>query len=121
MLESLRENILTDVDSDDLRVIIISGLSFRYVYCAFFVCMREDTGLTSYIYFHFFPARGPVFSSGHDLKELTSAQGRDYHTKVFHTCSEVSLLLSFHLSVLILLNIFIFDLTEYSVCQWKTI
>lgn len=25
MLESLRENILTDVDSDDLRVIIISG------------------------------------------------------------------------------------------------
>ncbi|XP_054482692.1 enoyl-CoA hydratase domain-containing protein 3, mitochondrial-like, partial [Anoplopoma fimbria] len=57
MLESLRENILTDVDSDDLRVVIIS-------------------------------ARGPVFSSGHDLKELTSAQGREYHTKVFHTCSE---------------------------------
>lgn len=25
MLESLRENILTDADSDDLRVIIISG------------------------------------------------------------------------------------------------
>lgn len=25
MLESLRENILTEVDSDDLRVIIISG------------------------------------------------------------------------------------------------
>lgn len=25
MLESLRENILTDVDSDDLRVIILSG------------------------------------------------------------------------------------------------
>ncbi|XP_051248958.1 enoyl-CoA hydratase domain-containing protein 3, mitochondrial [Dicentrarchus labrax] len=58
MLESLRENILTDVDSDDLRVIIIS-------------------------------AKGPVFSSGHDLKELTSTQGRDYHTKVFHTCSEI--------------------------------
>lgn len=34
-------------------------------------------------------ANGPVFSSGHDLKELTSARGRDYHTKVFSTCSDV--------------------------------
>ncbi|XP_044041814.1 enoyl-CoA hydratase domain-containing protein 3, mitochondrial [Siniperca chuatsi] len=62
MLESLRQNILTDVDSDDLRVIIIS-------------------------------AKGPVFSSGHDLKELTSAQGREYHTKVFLTCAEVMTLI----------------------------
>ncbi|XP_033987324.1 enoyl-CoA hydratase domain-containing protein 3, mitochondrial [Trematomus bernacchii] len=62
MLESLRENLLTDVDSDDLRVVIIS-------------------------------ARGPVFSSGHDLKELTSAQGREYHTRVFHICSEVMTLI----------------------------
>ncbi|XP_070848089.1 enoyl-CoA hydratase domain-containing protein 3, mitochondrial isoform X2 [Chaetodon trifascialis] len=62
MLESLREDILTDVDSEDLRVIIIS-------------------------------AKGPVFSSGHDLKELTSAQGRDYHTKVFHTCAEIMTLI----------------------------
>ncbi|TKS90509.1 Enoyl-CoA hydratase domain-containing protein 3, mitochondrial [Collichthys lucidus] len=60
MLESLRENLLTDVDSDDLRVIIISG---------------------------------PVFSSGHDLKELTSTQGRDHHTQVFHTCAEVMTLI----------------------------
>uniref|UniRef100_A0A4W4DWY6 Enoyl-CoA hydratase domain-containing protein 3, mitochondrial n=1 Tax=Electrophorus electricus TaxID=8005 RepID=A0A4W4DWY6_ELEEL len=52
MMTSLREDILTDIDDEDLRVIIIS-------------------------------ARGPVFSSGHDLKELTSAQGRDYHTSVF--------------------------------------
>ncbi|RVE56495.1 hypothetical protein OJAV_G00222000 [Oryzias javanicus] len=62
MLESLRENILADVDSEDLRVIIIS-------------------------------AEGPVFSSGHDLKELTSVQGREHHTKVFHTCSEVMTLI----------------------------
>ncbi|XP_077400718.1 enoyl-CoA hydratase domain-containing protein 3, mitochondrial [Vanacampus margaritifer] len=62
MLESLREDILTDVDSQDLRVIIIS-------------------------------AGGPVFSSGHDLKELTSAQGREYHTRVFHTCSQVMTLI----------------------------
>ncbi|XP_062860881.1 enoyl-CoA hydratase domain-containing protein 3, mitochondrial [Trichomycterus rosablanca] len=34
-------------------------------------------------------AEGPVFSSGHDLKELTSAQGRDYHANVFKACSEV--------------------------------
>ncbi|XP_029020055.1 enoyl-CoA hydratase domain-containing protein 3, mitochondrial [Betta splendens] len=58
MLESLRENILADVDSDDLRVIIIS-------------------------------AKGPVFSSGHDLKELTSAHGQEHHANVFHTCAEV--------------------------------
>nr|XP_057923777.1 enoyl-CoA hydratase domain-containing protein 3, mitochondrial [Doryrhamphus excisus] len=62
MLESLREDILTDVDSQDLRIIIIS-------------------------------AEGPVFSSGHDLKELTSAQGRDHHTRVFRTCAEVMTLI----------------------------
>ncbi|XP_017267115.1 enoyl-CoA hydratase domain-containing protein 3, mitochondrial [Kryptolebias marmoratus] len=62
MLDSLRENILTDVDNEGLRVIIIS-------------------------------ARGPVFSSGHDLKELTSAQGREFHTKVFDTCTKVMTLI----------------------------
>lgn len=34
-----------------------------------------------------------MFSSGHDLKELTSTQGRDYHSKVFQTCSEVMTLI----------------------------
>lgn len=62
MLESLRENILIDSESEDLRVIIIS-------------------------------AQGPVFSSGHDLKELTSTQGQEYHSKVFHTCTEVMTLI----------------------------
>ncbi|XP_053719232.1 enoyl-CoA hydratase domain-containing protein 3, mitochondrial [Synchiropus splendidus] len=62
MLESLRENMLIDVDSDELRVIVIA-------------------------------ANGPVFSSGHDLKELTSSQGRAHHTKVFNTCSEVMTLI----------------------------
>ncbi|KAG7276632.1 hypothetical protein CRUP_025856 [Coryphaenoides rupestris] len=62
MLESLRHDLLTDAESDDLRVIIISAI-------------------------------GPVFSSGHDLKELTSVQGRDYHTRVFQTCSEVMTLI----------------------------
>uniref|UniRef100_W5UBJ5 Enoyl-CoA hydratase domain-containing protein 3, mitochondrial n=1 Tax=Ictalurus punctatus TaxID=7998 RepID=W5UBJ5_ICTPU len=38
-------------------------------------------------------AQGPVFSSGHDLKELTSVQGRDYHTRVFRVCSEVMTLI----------------------------
>ncbi|CAL8318355.1 unnamed protein product [Lota lota] len=62
MLESLRNDILIDANSDDLRVIIIS-------------------------------ANGPVFSSGHDLKELTSVQGREYHTQVFQACSEVMTLI----------------------------
>lgn len=38
-------------------------------------------------------AKGPVFSSGHDLKELTSTQGREHHTQVFRTCSEVMTLI----------------------------
>ncbi|KAK7129585.1 hypothetical protein R3I93_019279 [Phoxinus phoxinus] len=62
MLESLRENLLTDSHTPDLRVIIIS-------------------------------ARGPVFSSGHDLQELTSARGREHHIRVFQTCSEVMTLI----------------------------
>nr|XP_048316937.1 enoyl-CoA hydratase domain-containing protein 3, mitochondrial [Myodes glareolus] len=41
-------------------------------------------------------AEGPVFSSGHDLKELTDARGRDYHTEVFQTCSEVMMLIRNH-------------------------
>ncbi|KAL6077262.1 hypothetical protein STEG23_037717 [Scotinomys teguina] len=41
-------------------------------------------------------AEGPVFSSGHDLKELTDAQGRDYHTEVFQTCSEVMMVIRNH-------------------------
>ncbi|KAM6176852.1 enoyl-CoA hydratase domain-containing protein 3, mitochondrial [Erethizon dorsatum] len=41
-------------------------------------------------------AEGPVFSSGHDLKELTEEQGRDYHTEVFQTCSEVMMLIRNH-------------------------
>lgn len=32
---------------------------------------------------------GPVFSSGHDLKELTAEKGADFHWKVFDLCSEV--------------------------------
>ena len=39
MLESIKENLVRDIDSKDLRVIVIR-------------------------------ANGPVFSSGHDLKEL---------------------------------------------------
>uniref|UniRef100_A0A1A8C8P8 Enoyl-CoA hydratase domain-containing protein 3, mitochondrial n=1 Tax=Nothobranchius kadleci TaxID=1051664 RepID=A0A1A8C8P8_NOTKA len=38
-------------------------------------------------------ATGPVFSSGHDLKELTSSQGREHHAKVFNTCTEVMTLI----------------------------
>ncbi|KAJ3612026.1 hypothetical protein NHX12_020303 [Muraenolepis orangiensis] len=58
MLESLRQDILIDAHSDDLRVIIISAI-------------------------------GPVFSSGHDLKELTSARGRDHHTRVMTLIQDI--------------------------------
>uniref|UniRef100_UPI00358EE893 enoyl-CoA hydratase domain-containing protein 3, mitochondrial isoform X3 n=1 Tax=Myxine glutinosa TaxID=7769 RepID=UPI00358EE893 len=33
-------------------------------------------------------ANGPVFCAGHDLKELRPECGRDFHVKVFKTCSE---------------------------------
>uniref|UniRef100_A0ABM5GLX2 Enoyl-CoA hydratase domain-containing protein 3, mitochondrial n=1 Tax=Pogona vitticeps TaxID=103695 RepID=A0ABM5GLX2_9SAUR len=62
MLKSLREDLLQEAESTDLRVIIISG-------------------------------EGPVFSSGHDLKELTHEKGEKYHMEVFKTCSEIMVLL----------------------------
>ncbi|XP_033018885.1 enoyl-CoA hydratase domain-containing protein 3, mitochondrial isoform X2 [Lacerta agilis] len=62
MIRSLREDILHDIESTDLRVIIISG-------------------------------EGPVFSSGHDLKELAFEKGEKHHREVFETCSEVMTLL----------------------------
>ena len=34
-------------------------------------------------------AEGPVFSSGHNLKELTIDRGREYHTRVFSTCTKL--------------------------------
>ncbi|XP_063243416.1 enoyl-CoA hydratase domain-containing protein 3, mitochondrial isoform X1 [Bacillus rossius redtenbacheri] len=36
-------------------------------------------------------AEGKVFSSGHNLKELTSKDGPDYHQQVFATCSRLML------------------------------
>ncbi|XP_059581755.1 enoyl-CoA hydratase domain-containing protein 3, mitochondrial isoform X2 [Alligator mississippiensis] len=38
-------------------------------------------------------AEGPVFSSGHDLKELSSEQDTKHHAEVFETCAEVMTLL----------------------------
>uniref|UniRef100_A0A1A8NJ58 Enoyl-CoA hydratase domain-containing protein 3, mitochondrial n=1 Tax=Nothobranchius rachovii TaxID=451742 RepID=A0A1A8NJ58_9TELE len=82
MLESLRENIRTGADCDDLRVIIISGL-----------CLGNRRVCKTFQQSFAFSATGPVFSSGHDLKELTSSQGREHHTKVFNTCTEVMTLI----------------------------
>ncbi|XP_074874058.1 enoyl-CoA hydratase domain-containing protein 3, mitochondrial [Carettochelys insculpta] len=62
MLKCLRNDILHDIESKALRVIIIS-------------------------------AEGPVFSAGHDLKELSSEQDTEYLTDIFETCAEVMTLL----------------------------
>nr|XP_005305093.1 enoyl-CoA hydratase domain-containing protein 3, mitochondrial [Chrysemys picta bellii] len=62
MLKCLRDDILHDIESKALRVIIIS-------------------------------AEGPVFSAGHDLKELSSEQDTKHHIEVFETCAEVMTLL----------------------------
>ncbi|XP_031550888.1 enoyl-CoA hydratase domain-containing protein 3, mitochondrial-like [Actinia tenebrosa] len=38
-------------------------------------------------------ANGPVFSSGHDLKELSEERSTEYHQQVFHRCTEVMTLI----------------------------
>lgn len=38
----------------------------------------------------FFAAEGPVFCSGHDLKELTTEDDVKHHSQVFAVCAEVS-------------------------------
>lgn len=38
-------------------------------------------------------AQGKVFSAGHNLKELTSKEGRNYHQQVFEKCTELMLAL----------------------------
>lgn len=37
-------------------------------------------------------SEGPVYSAGHDLKELTTGTGRAYHAQVFKKCSEMMML-----------------------------
>lgn len=38
-------------------------------------------------------AEGPVFSSGHNLKELTAQHGREHHKKVFSACTKLMTLI----------------------------
>uniref|UniRef100_A0A674GY54 Enoyl-CoA hydratase domain-containing protein 3, mitochondrial n=1 Tax=Taeniopygia guttata TaxID=59729 RepID=A0A674GY54_TAEGU len=58
MLQSLRRDLLHDVQSRELRVIVIA-------------------------------AEGPVFCSGHDLKELSSEDDVKHHSQVFELCAEI--------------------------------
>ncbi|NXQ24958.1 ECHD3 protein, partial [Alaudala cheleensis] len=62
MLQSLRGDLLHDVKSRELRVIVIA-------------------------------AEGPVFCSGHDLKELSSEDDVKHHSQVFELCAEVMTLI----------------------------
>ena len=34
-------------------------------------------------------AAGPVFSSGHNLKELTTEHGIEHHERVFDACNDL--------------------------------
>ena len=34
-------------------------------------------------------AAGPVFSSGHNLKELTTEHGIEHHVRVFDACNDL--------------------------------
>ncbi|KAM9277427.1 LOW QUALITY PROTEIN: enoyl-CoA hydratase domain-containing protein 3, mitochondrial [Cariama cristata] len=77
MLQSLREDLLHDVKSKDLRVIIISGTSV--------IRPTEEKGGGR--------AEGPVFCSGHDLKELSSEDDVKHQSQVFEICAEVMTLI----------------------------
>uniref|UniRef100_A0A0C9Q3A8 Enoyl-CoA hydratase domain-containing protein 3, mitochondrial n=2 Tax=Fopius arisanus TaxID=64838 RepID=A0A0C9Q3A8_9HYME len=61
MMKILLWNLTRDVESENLRSIVISA------------------------------APGKVFSAGHNLKELTSAAGRDHHKEVFETAAALML------------------------------
>ncbi|XP_061845409.1 enoyl-CoA hydratase domain-containing protein 3, mitochondrial isoform X3 [Colius striatus] len=83
MLQSLRADLLHDVKSKDLRVIIISGTtaiegSWKRA------GEREKEQKR---------AEGPVFCSGHDLKELSSEDDVKHHSLVFEICAEVMTLI----------------------------
>lgn len=52
------------------------------------VC-KEDPNLRCIV----LGAQGKVFSAGHNLKELTAKDGRDYHQEVFNTCTRLMLAL----------------------------
>ncbi|XP_050180942.1 enoyl-CoA hydratase domain-containing protein 3, mitochondrial [Myiozetetes cayanensis] len=62
MLRCLRQDLLHDVKSRELRVIVIA-------------------------------AEGPVFCSGHDLKELSTEDDVKHHSQVFELCAEVMTLI----------------------------
>ncbi|KAJ7404819.1 Enoyl-CoA hydratase domain-containing protein 3, mitochondrial [Willisornis vidua] len=62
MLRCLRQDLLHDAKSRELRAIVIA-------------------------------AEGPVFSSGHDLKELSSEDDVKHHSQVFELCAEVMTLI----------------------------
>jgi len=48
----------------------------------------QDTSVRSVVV----KGEGKVFSSGHNLKEMTCDTGYDYHMKIFNTCEEMMLL-----------------------------
>lgn len=71
-----------------LEVIISGSLSYQVGFNCEFVFDKERK-MFILVMCVCLLAKGPVFCSGHDLKELTSSQGRDHHTQVFRTCAEV--------------------------------
>ncbi|KAM6321304.1 enoyl-CoA hydratase domain-containing protein 3, mitochondrial [Aegotheles albertisi] len=78
MLRSLRQDLLHDVKSRELRVIVISGTAGPG---------RAGPGGRER------GPEGPVFCSGHDLKELSSEDDVKHHSQVFELCAEVMTLI----------------------------
>ncbi|XP_045581937.1 enoyl-CoA hydratase domain-containing protein 3, mitochondrial isoform X2 [Procambarus clarkii] len=66
-----------------------NSLSLKMVQELHAAVTREDPALRCII----LGAQGKVFSAGHNLKELTLKEGRDYHQKVFDACTELMLTL----------------------------
>ncbi|XP_025092574.1 enoyl-CoA hydratase domain-containing protein 3, mitochondrial-like [Pomacea canaliculata] len=83
--------LLATSQDNGVRIICLSNpkqrnaLSLRMLTELHAALSDEDKDLRVIIITH----KGPVFSAGHDLKELTQETGKEYHEKVFSTCTSV--------------------------------
>ncbi|XP_073508506.1 enoyl-CoA hydratase domain-containing protein 3, mitochondrial isoform X3 [Phyllobates terribilis] len=94
MLQSLEKDLLHEVDDKDLRVIVIADTTYKRKHSVTHVLTKLDLmGLVLYIghldICYMSDTNGPVFSSGHNLKEFTATHGKAYHADVFNACVQL--------------------------------
>ena len=78
MLEALMDAVTKENDRDDCR----SALSSPSLLVGTIIADKLYRAIV-------LAANGPVFSSGHNLRELTSASGPETHKPLFRRCSQL--------------------------------